>query len=82
MNPVPELGDTTELSKDLAVCGANGSRLADCCYIKADVSVSNLGPIMHGIPVRVVKDTEYNKIVSAIIGTNIYTEYRSKADNF
>ena len=38
---------------------------------------------MHGIPILVVKDTEYNKTVPAIIGTNIireYTEYRSKAD--
>ena len=39
---------------------------------------------MHGIPILVVKDTEYYKTVPAIIGTNIireYTEYSSKADS-
>ena len=60
MDPVPELGDTKDFGIDLAVYGANGSRIAYCSYIKADVSVPNFGPIMHGIPVLVVKDTEYN----------------------
>ena len=81
MDLVQELGDTKGV--DLAEYGANGSRLAYCGYIKADVSVPILGPIVHGIPILVVKDTEYNKTVPAIIGTNIireYTEYRSKAD--
>ena len=83
MDPVSELGDTKDFGIDLAVYGANGSQLAYCGYIKADVSVPNLGPIMHCIPILLVKDTEYNKTVPAIIGTNIireYTEYRSKAD--
>ena len=83
MDPVPELGDTRNFGIDLAVYVANGSRLAYCGYIKADVSLPKLGPIMHGIPILVVKYTEYNKTVPAIIGTNIireYTEYSSKAD--
>ena len=83
MDPVPELGDTKDFGIDLAVYGANGSRVAYCGYIKADVPVPKLGPIMHGIPIFLVKDTYYNKTVPAIIGTNIipeYTEYRSKAD--
>ena len=60
MDPVPELGDTKDI--DRAVYGANGSQLAYCCYIKANVSVPNLGPFMHGIPILVVKNTDYNKI--------------------
>ena len=82
MDPVPGLGDTKGFGIDLVVYGANGTWLAYCGYIKADISVSKLGPIMHGIPILVVKDTEYNKTFPAIIGTNIireYTEYRSKA---
>ena len=80
MDPIPELGDTKDFGIDLTVYGANGSQLAYYGYIEADVSVPKLGPIMHGIPLLVVKDTEYNKTVPAIIGTNIireYTEYHS-----
>ena len=83
MNPVPELGDTKDFGLDLAVYGANGSRLVYCGYIVADISVPSLGPIKHSVPILVVKDTEYNNTVPAIIGTNIireYAEYRSKAD--
>ena len=44
----------------------------------------SLGPIKYSVPILVVKDTENNNIVQAIIGTNIireYTESRSKADS-
>ena len=83
MDPVPELRDTKDFGIDLAVYDANGSQLTYCGYIKADVSVPKLGPIMHCIPILVVKDIDYNRTVPAIIGTNIiheYTEYHSKGD--
>ena len=44
----------------------------------------SLGHIKHSVPILVVKDTEYNNTVPAIIVTNIireYAEYRSKADS-
>ena len=83
MDPVPELGDTKDFGLDLAVYGPNGSRLVDCGYIVADISVPSLGPIKQSVPI-LVKDTEYNNTVPAIIGTNIireYAEYRSKAES-
>lgn len=83
MNPVPELGDTKDFGIDLAVYGANGSQLTYIGYINADVLVPKLGPIMHGIPILVVKDTDFNKTVPVIIGTNIireFTAHRSKPD--
>ena len=76
MDPLPELGDTRDSGIDLEVYGANGSQLVYSGYIKADVSVPNLGSITHGIPILVVKDTEFNKTVPAIIGTNIIREFR------
>ncbi|MCG7876441.1 MAG: pol polyprotein, partial [Candidatus Thiodiazotropha endolucinida] len=81
MDPVPELGDTKDFGLDLAVYGANGSRLAYLGYIVADVSVPSLGPIKYGVPILVVKDTEYNKSVPAIIGTNIIREYVEQCSN-
>ena len=83
MDPVPKLGDTKDFGIDLAVYGANGSQLAYIGYINADVLVPKLGPIMHGIPILVVKDTDFNKTVPVIIGTNIIREFsdcRSKPD--
>ena len=83
MNPVPKLGDTKDFGIDLSVYGANGSKLAYIGYIFADVSVPKLGPIMHGVPILVVKDTAFNQSVPVIIGTNIIREfqaYRSKPD--
>ena len=83
MDPVPKLGDTKDFGIDLAGYGANGSQLAYIGYLNADVLVPKLGPIMHGIPILVVKDTDFNKTVPVIIGTNIICEFsdcRSKAD--
>ena len=83
MDPVPKLGDTKDFCIDLAVYGANGSQLAHIGYINVDVLVPKLGPSVHGIPILVVKDTDFNKTVPVIIGTNIIREFsdcRSKAD--
>ena len=83
LNPLPELGDTEDFGIDLTVYSATGSQLAYLGYIIADVSVPNVGTIKHGIPILVVKDTDYNKVVPAIIGTNIireFTEHRFDTD--
>ena len=83
LNPLPELGDTKDFGIDLTVYSATGSQLAYLGYIKADVSVPSVGTIKHGIPILVVKDTDYNKVVPAIIGTNIireFTEHRFDTD--
>ena len=74
LDPVPELGDCNDFG--LTVYGANGSRLAYCGYIVAEVSVPNMGPILHDIPILVVNDTDFNRTVPAIIGTNVIREYR------
>ena len=74
LNPVPELSDCNDFG--LTVYGANGSRLAYCGYIVAEVSVPNMGPILHDIPILVVNDTDFNRTVPAIIGTNVIREYR------
>lgn len=75
LNPVPELRDTKDFGLDLAVSGANGSRLAYFGYIVADVSSTSLEPIKYGVPISVVKDTEYNRTFPDIIGTNLICEY-------
>ena len=74
LNPLPELGDTKDFG--LTVYSANGSQLAYLGYVKADVSVPSVGTIKQGIPIPVVKDTDYNKVVPTIIGTNVIREFR------
>ena len=81
LNPLPELGDTKDFGIDLTIYSANGSQLAYLGYIKGDVSVPSVGTIKHGLPILVVKDTDYNKAVPAIIGTNIIHEFTEQRFN-
>ena len=69
LNPTPELHDIEEFG--LSVIGANGSKLPFLGYIEAEISVPILGEQTHMIPVLVVSNTDYNKKVPVIIGTNV-----------
>ena len=71
MEHKPVLHDVNELGLSLSVIGANGSKLPYKGFIEADISVPSLGNDSFVIPVLVVSNTEYNKHVPSIIGTNV-----------
>ena len=71
MEHKPVLHDVSELGLSLSVIGAYGSKLPYKGFIEADIYVTSLGNASFVIPVLVVSNTEYNKHVPSIIGTNV-----------
>ena len=65
---------------ELNISGANGQEIPYIGYIEAEVKLPNslVGII---VPLLVVKDTEYNKGVPAIVGTNIIRELSNTVED-
>ena len=55
----------------MSVVAADGSPVPYKGYIEADISVPFLSSISFTIPVLIISDTEYNRKVPVIIGTNV-----------
>ena len=55
----------------LSVVAADGSPVPYKGYIEADISVPFLSSVSFTVPVLIVSDTEYNRKVPVIIGTNV-----------
>ena len=69
LDPKPTLHSITEFG--LSVTCANGTELPYKGYIKADIVVPSLGNTTYKAPVLVVENTDYNRRVPVIIGTNV-----------
>ena len=69
LDPKPTLHSITEFG--LSVTCANGTELPYKGYIEADIVVPSLGNTLYKAPVLVVENTDYNRRVPVIIGTNV-----------
>ncbi|MCG8113688.1 MAG: RNase H-like domain-containing protein, partial [Candidatus Thiodiazotropha taylori] len=69
LDPLLPLHDITEFG--LSVFSAGGGQLPYKGYIEADILIPALGNQTFTVPLLVVADTEYNRQVPIIIGTNI-----------
>lgn len=69
LQPQPVLHDISDFG--LSVIGADGNQLPYKGYIEAEVSVPCLENNTFIIPLLVVANTDYNRKVPAIIGTNV-----------
>ena len=69
LDPKPTLHSITEFG--LSVTCANGTELPYKGYIEADIVVPSLGNTTYKAPVLVVENTDYNRRVPVIIGTNV-----------
>ena len=69
LDPKPILHSITEFG--LSVTCDNGTELPYKGYIEADIVVPSLGNTLYKAPVLVVENTDYNRRVPVIIGTNV-----------
>lgn len=69
MSPLPRLYDMTDFG--LSIQGANGQSLPYKGYIEAEFSAPLLSNCVFNIPLLVVSNTEYNRQVPIIVGTNV-----------
>ena len=69
LNPLPELRNITEFG--LSIQSAGGAKLPYKGYIEAEISAPFLSNSVFNVPLLVVSDTEYNKDVPIIVGTNV-----------
>ena len=68
-DPKPTLRSITEFG--LSVTCANGTKSPYKSFIEADIVVTSLGNTSYKAPVLVVENTDYNRRVPVIIGTNV-----------
>ena len=66
---MPELRNITEFG--LSIQSAGGAKLPYKGYIEAEISAPFLSNSVFNVPLLVVSDTEYNKDVPIIVGTNV-----------
>ena len=69
LTPLPELRNITEFG--LSIQSAGGAKLLYKGYIEAEISAPFLSNSVFNVPLLVVSDTEYNKDVPIIVGTNV-----------
>ncbi|KAH3735354.1 hypothetical protein DPMN_041873 [Dreissena polymorpha] len=75
MDPKPELLPLTDFKIQLT--GANGTAIIYTGYIEVAVKLP-CSPRQCQMLILIVKDTEFNAKVPAIIGTNLLREYRQE----
>ena len=75
LEPKPVLGDISDFDHRLLVVTAAGNKVPYKGYTDAGAVVPSLVDIFIKRPFLVVPDTEYNRKVPVIIGTNVIRYY-------